>query len=456
MSIEKLKEQARRHEQKEEWIKALDQYKKAIDRLAEEDQPDIGLYNRVGDLFVRVGNLDAAVEHYEQAVDLYVEAELPNNAIAVCKKVIRNVPDRHAIYLAMGQIRANQGFLPDARTNFLTYAERVAQGGDIEESLRALTEFTRLAPDDVEVRLFLAEQLAGHDRVGEAVDQLVRAHQVLRARGEEEEAEAVRERVHELDPDADLDDVPSGSTEMVIESGAGFVVETGAGADDEDNQYSSSSDPDIQVSVTGTENGDYGIDETPWLDGFEDRNRLEWSEDPGTVSYPSTHAVVGFASETYWSIYRKDYSSRAEPDGVTDTSTDVDFFWMQFDEGDSDPLNDLPDDGSDGGTDPDLRLDLSSQGNPGMPLKVTYWLLSDATWTSIRDNNEGLVVTEGELGTATDSLTSTFDGSQFQISEEIDGIVDGSVLIFKIERDNAGADVDDPNSGQYYFRLQDI
>ena len=229
-----------------------------------------------------------------------------------------------------------------------------------------------------------------------------------------------------------------------------------AGADDEDNQYTSSSDPDIQVSVTGTENGDYGIDETPWLDGFEDRNRLEWSEDPGTVSYPSTHAVVGFASETYWSIYRKDYSSRAEPDGTTDPSTDVDFFWMQFDEGDSDPLNDLPDDGSDDGTDPDLRLDLSSQGNPGMPLKVTYWLLSDATWTSIRDNNEGLVVTEGELGTATGSLFSTFDGSQFQISEEIDGIVDGSVLVFKIERDNAGADVDDPNSGQYYFRLQDI
>ena len=125
MSIESLKQQARRHEQKEEWRKALDQYEKAIHALALDDQTDIGLINRVGDLFVRVGDLDDAVEHYERAVDLYREAFLPNNAIAVCKKIIRNVPERHQAYLKIGQIRAEQGFLPDARTNFLTYAERM-------------------------------------------------------------------------------------------------------------------------------------------------------------------------------------------------------------------------------------------------------------------------------------------------------------------------------------------
>jgi hypothetical protein len=62
MSIESLKQQARRHEQDEEWKKALDQYKKAINALAEDDQADIGLVNRVGDLFVRVGSLDEAVK----------------------------------------------------------------------------------------------------------------------------------------------------------------------------------------------------------------------------------------------------------------------------------------------------------------------------------------------------------------------------------------------------------
>ena len=124
MSIESLKKKARRHEQDEEWQGALDQYKKALAELARDEQVDIGLYNRVGDLYVRIGDLDSAAEHYDKAVDLYGEAYLPNNAIAVCKKIIRNVPDRHQAFLRIGQIRAEQGFLPEARTHFLTYAER--------------------------------------------------------------------------------------------------------------------------------------------------------------------------------------------------------------------------------------------------------------------------------------------------------------------------------------------
>jgi tetratricopeptide (TPR) repeat protein len=203
MSIESLKEQARRHEQKEEWQKALDQYKKAIAKLEEEDQPDIGLYNRVADLFVRVGDLEEAVQNYNRAADLYMEAELPNNAIAVCKKIIRNVPDRHEAYLRMGQIRAKQGFLPDARTNFLTYAERMQQAGDLDESFRALVEFCDLAPDDVEVRIAVAEQMASHSRSHEAVEQLTVAYRVL-AKGGDRRAAEVEARIRGLKPDAEL------------------------------------------------------------------------------------------------------------------------------------------------------------------------------------------------------------------------------------------------------------
>ena len=170
MSIESLKQQARRHEQDEEWQKALEQYKKAITALDQDDQTDIGLINRVGDLYVRVGKLADAVKHYEQAVDLYREAFLPNNAIAVCKKIIRNVPDRHQAFLKIGQIRAEQGFLSDARTNFLTYAERMQKAGDLDESFRALVEFCDLAPDDVDVRITVADQMAASQRTEDAVE----------------------------------------------------------------------------------------------------------------------------------------------------------------------------------------------------------------------------------------------------------------------------------------------
>ncbi len=211
MSIESLKQQARKHEQKEEWGKALEQYNRALAELARDEQADIGLYNRVGDLYVRVGDLDSAVEHYNKAVELYREAYLPNNAIAVCKKIIRNVPDRHQAYLLIGQIRAEQGFIPDARTNFLTYAERMAQSGDLDESFRALVEFCDLAPDDVGVRLSVVDQMIASDRQSDAIEQLkiVRAH-YLRL-GNQAQADDVESRILNLDPAADLSAVSTTS-----------------------------------------------------------------------------------------------------------------------------------------------------------------------------------------------------------------------------------------------------
>jgi tetratricopeptide (TPR) repeat protein len=234
MSIEALKKQARKHEQNEDWKKALDQYNKALAELARDEQVDIGLYNRVG-------QLDQAVEHYEKAVVLYREAYLPNNAIAVCKKIIRNVPERHKSYLEIGQIRAEQGFLPDARTNFLTYAERMQKDGDLDESFRALIEFCDLAPDDVGVRITVADQMAANGRAQEAIEQLLIARSHLSQSGDAAQAEELETKILSLDPEADLDAVPAtaGMGSAVSDDGEvmadfGEISFGGADADDTD------------------------------------------------------------------------------------------------------------------------------------------------------------------------------------------------------------------------------
>jgi tetratricopeptide (TPR) repeat protein len=207
MKVDKLKEKARRHEQREEWQKALDLYQAALQTQHEDEPWDITLLNRVGDIQTRLGRIDRAVEHYERAVDLYLEAELPNNAIAICKKVLRNLPDRNVFFLRMGQIRAEQGFLTDARQNFLTYAERMTAGGDTEAALSALIEFVALSPEDLEIRLGLAAQLESHHRTSEAVAQYVEAHRRLVVTDRLQEAEAIRDKVGELAPDKVLPDV---------------------------------------------------------------------------------------------------------------------------------------------------------------------------------------------------------------------------------------------------------
>ena len=215
MSVEAIKEQARGHEQKEEWQKALDLYVKAIDRMSDEDVPDIGLFNRAGDLATRTGASAQAVSFYERAVDYYVEAELPNNAIAICKKVMRNLPDRYTIHLKIGQIRAAQGFITDA--------ERVQAFGDMDEAFRALIEFVDLAPDDYEIRQLLAAQLGQHDRMSEAVQQLVGAHQIMMGKGMVEEAAQVEAQIQEMDPTASLEAAPMAGVASGADDGPGDV-----------------------------------------------------------------------------------------------------------------------------------------------------------------------------------------------------------------------------------------
>ena len=115
MTVESLKKEARRHEQREEWIKALDLYLQAIEAQVGDDEPDIALYNRVGDLQVRLSDLEGAVGNYESAIALYLAAELPNNAIAVCRKIIRHTasfPLRWWIFLSVIGMKIESQSLP--------------------------------------------------------------------------------------------------------------------------------------------------------------------------------------------------------------------------------------------------------------------------------------------------------------------------------------------------------
>ena len=220
--IETLKEEARRFEQEEQWGKALDLYSQAIDQVSADDTPDIALFNRAGDLATKVGSSAQAVAFYERAVDFYMDAGLPNNAIAVRKKVMRNLPDRYSIHLKMGQIRARQGFITDARTSFVTYAERVQAAGDLDEALRALIEFVKLAPDDYEMCMMLASQLEQSDRADDAITQYVGAYRIMQRQGLGELAQSVAAKVREIDPDLDLEKAAS---DPAFRRGASFGEE---------------------------------------------------------------------------------------------------------------------------------------------------------------------------------------------------------------------------------------
>ncbi len=199
--VAKLKKKAAELELKKQFDKALAVYVEILDSYAGTDEEvDVALYNRVGDIYLKQGNTADAVDYYEQAVDRYAESGFFNNAIALCNKILRNSPGRASIYYKLGKISAQKGFIGDAKVNFLEYADRMQKAGKIDEAFRALKEFADLCPDQDDIRLLLAGQLSKQERGQEAIEQLQMLYERYSAQGRELEARATVDRMKAIDP----------------------------------------------------------------------------------------------------------------------------------------------------------------------------------------------------------------------------------------------------------------
>ena len=121
--------------------------------------PDLGIYNRIGDLYLKLKDPGQAADYYDQAVDKYAELGFHNNAIAMCNKVLRNAPARQQTYLKLAKLYASKGFLAEAQQHFVEYAERMQKTGRIQQAFAALKEFTDLSPESEKLRGMLEEHL---------------------------------------------------------------------------------------------------------------------------------------------------------------------------------------------------------------------------------------------------------------------------------------------------------
>ena len=197
------KQKGRAYEQREQWTRAIVEYEAAVDTAKRSgEEVDLALYNRIGDLYRRTGDVNRAVSYYEAAAEAHMAAGFYNNAIALCNKILRSMPNRHSVHLKLGKIGAAKGFLQDARKHFLEYAEHMQRSGQLDKAFAALIEFADLSPDP-EVRLMISDQLLEQGREDRAVEQLRLAWRDLVRDGRESDARAVRERIVARVPDRD-------------------------------------------------------------------------------------------------------------------------------------------------------------------------------------------------------------------------------------------------------------
>src|SRR6266581_2857519 len=158
--LEKQKDKAKALETKdpkgaiEAWLEVL----KAQDEDGEPN-PDLSIFNRIGDLYLKVKDPAQAADYYDRAVDRYAELGFHNNAIAMCNKVLRNAPGRQTTYLKLAKLYAAKGFMAEAKQNFVAYAERMQKAGKIQQAFSALKDFTDISPESADLRSMLEEHL---------------------------------------------------------------------------------------------------------------------------------------------------------------------------------------------------------------------------------------------------------------------------------------------------------
>ncbi|MGN6391413.1 MAG: tetratricopeptide repeat protein [Gemmatimonadales bacterium] len=176
MNLEKLKDSARKFEQKEDWRKAIEVYLKAIQQIESgaESTPDLSLYNRVGDLYLKINDTAAAVHSYERAVDLYADQGFFNNAIALCGKILRVNPGRVQTYLKLAQLHARKNVVIEAKRNLIEFLERMNGLGQLDQAFQSVKEFADQFSGSQEIRMMLVELLRAASREDEALEQLAK------------------------------------------------------------------------------------------------------------------------------------------------------------------------------------------------------------------------------------------------------------------------------------------
>jgi tetratricopeptide (TPR) repeat protein len=185
MNLEKLKDTARKFEQKEDWRRAIEVYLKAIQQIesGQETSPDLSLYNRVGDLYLKTNDVAAAVRSYERAVDLYADQGFFNNAIALCGKILRVNPGRTQTYLKLAQLHARKNVVIEAKRNLIEFLERMNALGQLDMAFGSVKEFADQFSGSQEIRMMLVDLLRATSREEEAQEQLEKLAGEIEGRG---------------------------------------------------------------------------------------------------------------------------------------------------------------------------------------------------------------------------------------------------------------------------------
>ncbi len=169
------------------------------DKILKNDAKDLTVNNTIGDLYARLGDLPKAIECFKTVGDAYAAQGFTVKGIAMYKKITKLKPSVDST-LKLAELYTQQGLFNDARAQYLQVAEDFMKNGDLDQAVRLFQKVLEMDPENVPMRVKLAEVYVRLGKKKEAWEIFSAAAEALRARGSLAAAEDILKRMLVLDP----------------------------------------------------------------------------------------------------------------------------------------------------------------------------------------------------------------------------------------------------------------
>lgn len=204
-----IRKKALDHVRDQDWPNAIKEYK----RLVELDQSNPNLHNELADLYLKTSQKNEAYDAFIRAIDEYVRVGLHNNAVAVCKKILRVLPARNEALAKLGFIRGRQGLTKEAESFYQQFLEKAAGSSFTPEAFEKLAKpIVEDVLDSPAMLERLAQGFVAHTLNEVAGDVFVRMVLVCEKSGDAPAAQRARDEIEKLGLSAKLAAVNSPGT----------------------------------------------------------------------------------------------------------------------------------------------------------------------------------------------------------------------------------------------------
>ncbi len=165
---ERIESLAIKHVKRGKINDAITEYRK----LLSGDEQDISIRTIIGDLFAKSGQKDKAVKEFYKIADFYEKKGLFSKAIAILKKANRLDPDNIKFAGKLADLYQDQGFTSEAKSEYLKLVKSLEKEKKTKEAIKIYVKLLDMIPQDMDIRIDLAELYKKEEQIEEAVNEL--------------------------------------------------------------------------------------------------------------------------------------------------------------------------------------------------------------------------------------------------------------------------------------------